>query len=140
MVFRNVTVGTGGGTITFSYCGNPATAAGPYEGDFNGLQLVCDPVSIASGLTNGTMYYFKVASVDSSGQSAPSSEASATPTGLPGLGTPASVTATAGNGQVTLSWQPIAGATSYNVYGGTNSGGEVIITNVSAGLSGFTLT
>ncbi len=38
--------------------------------------------------------------------------------------TPANFTATAGNGQVTLSWTASSGATSYNVYRSTTSGNE----------------
>ncbi len=76
-----------------------------------------------TGLTNGTTYYYKVAAVNSSGTSAQSGEASATPT----AGTPAAPTglsASAGNAQISLSWSASSGATSYNVYRGTSAGGE----------------
>ena len=46
---------------------------------------------------------------------------------------PSGLTATAGSGQVTLSWQPVAGATSYNVYRGTSAGGESATTVSTAG-------
>ena len=36
---------------------------------------------------------------------------------------PSSLTTSAGNGQVTLNWQPVAGATSYTVLRSTTSGG-----------------
>jgi hypothetical protein len=79
-----------------------------------------------TGLTSGQAYYFTVAAVyNSSAQpsgfvSSQSAEVSATvlaavPTGL---------TATAGNGTVTVSWSASAGATSYSVYQGTSAGGE----------------
>jgi uncharacterized repeat protein (TIGR02543 family) len=48
---------------------------------------------------------------------------------------PTGLVATAGNGQTSLSWTASAGATSYNVYRGTTSGGEgstPIATNVTA--------
>jgi Glycoside hydrolase family 44/PA14 domain/Fibronectin type III domain len=40
---------------------------------------------------------------------------------------PAGLTATPGDGKVTLSWNASAGATSYNVYRGTTSGGETLL-------------
>jgi len=76
-----------------------------------------------TGLTNGTTYFYKVAAVNSIGTSGMSNEASATPaTGVPAA--PTGLTATAGNSQVGLSWSASSGATSYNVYRGTTSGGE----------------
>lgn len=48
---------------------------------------------------------------------------------------PTNVTATAGNATVTLSWSPSSGATSYNVYRGTTSGGEGV-TPISTGITG----
>ncbi|MGO8889083.1 MAG: fibronectin type III domain-containing protein [Streptosporangiaceae bacterium] len=79
-----------------------------------------------TGLTNGTTYYFTADAVnDADLHSAASAEASATPAApVTAPGAPAGLTATAGNGQVTLSWKAPAadgGAaiTSYNVYEGT---------------------
>ncbi len=78
-------------------------------------------------LTNGTTYYYVVTAIDNSGESAPSSQVSATPSGSGGYNTlpasPTGVTATAGNGQITISWGTVTGATSYNVYDSTSSGG-----------------
>lgn len=76
-----------------------------------------------TGLTNGTSYYFKVAAVNGGGTSPQSNEASATPL-LPAPGAPTSLTATAGTGQVALSWSASSGAASYNVYRSTSPGGE----------------
>ncbi len=42
---------------------------------------------------------------------------------------PAGLTATAGNASVALSWNAVAGATSYSVYRGTSSGGETLLTS-----------
>ena len=50
---------------------------------------------------------------------------------------PSNLAATAGNGQVTLSWTGSSGATSYNVYRGTTSGGE---TSLHTGVSGTSYT
>jgi fibronectin type 3 domain-containing protein len=76
-----------------------------------------------TGLTNGTTYYYKVAAVSGGGTSPMSNEASATPE-APALGAPIGLVATGGNATVGLSWTPVTGATSYNVYRGTTSGGE----------------
>ena len=63
-----------------------------------------------------------------------SSEVSATPQAAP-LAAP-TLTATAGNRQVTLSWTADAGA-SYSVYRGTSSGGE---TQIAYGITGTSFT
>ncbi len=85
-----------------------------------------------TGLTNGTTYYFTADAVnDADLHSAVSSEASAGPLTVPGA--PGGLAATAGNGQVSLTWTAPAsdgGAqiTSYNVYQGTtqNVGGKPV--------------
>jgi len=47
-------------------------------------------------------------------------------------GAPGSLTATAGNAQVNLSWAPTGGASSYNLKSATNNGGPyTILTNVT---------
>ena len=75
------------------------------------------------GLNNGTTYYFIVTASDSSSnESSASSTVSAKPT-LSSFApsAPTAVTATKGNGQVTLSWTSVSGATSYYIYWGTTS-------------------
>lgn len=71
-----------------------------------------------TSLTNGTPYYVVVTAVNANGESALSSEVSATPA----VAAPTGVTATAGNGQATVGWSAVTGATSYNVYYGTVAG------------------
>ena len=51
------------------------------------------------------------------------------------LAAPTALTATGGNSQVTLGWTASAGATSYNVYRGTTSGGEST-TPIATGVTG----
>jgi cytochrome b involved in lipid metabolism len=70
-----------------------------------------------TGLVNNTSYSFTVKAVDAAGNvSAASTAATATPVApvtIPSV--PTGVTATPGNGQVTVSWTASAGATSYQV-------------------------
>jgi Pro-kumamolisin, activation domain/Fibronectin type III domain len=73
-----------------------------------------------TGLTSGQQYFFTVAAADLGGDSAPSVQASGTV--VPSV--PGGVSAIAGGGSVALSWTPVTGASSYNVYMGTRSGAE----------------
>jgi cellulose 1,4-beta-cellobiosidase len=94
------------------------------------------------GLTGGTTYYYVVsaaysAGLNGGGESANSSEASATPQGVAAPSAPAVLTATPGNGQVALSWSASSGATSYNVKRATVNGGPyTLIASPSA--TGYT--
>ena len=72
-----------------------------------------------SGLDNGTVYYYKVAGVDSSGTLGTlASEVSAT-TPLPA---PDNLTASGANNTITLSCDSVSGATSYTLYWDNASG------------------
>lgn len=79
---------------------------------------------VKTGLAAGTTYYFIVTAVNAVGESAASAQAQAStnpaPPALPAA--PAGVTATGGVSQVTLSWSPVSGATSYNLYWSTTTG------------------
>lgn len=73
---------------------------------------------------NGTTYYYVVSSVNSAGASDESSEASATPVGIPEAPiwesiVPSSVPVT-GVYEVRMSWAPSVGADTYNVYRSVN--------------------
>src|SRR5204862_6956 len=79
-----------------------------------------------TAVTNGTTYYYQVSAVNAIGEGSRSSERSATPTApatVPGMPT---LSATAGNAQVALSWTTPANGgsaiTAYKVYRGTVSG------------------
>ena len=70
-----------------------------------------------TGLANGTPYYYVVAATNASGESVESQEVSATPQAAPALPQPPTgVTATPGATWVTIDWNLVAGALSFNVY------------------------
>ncbi|MBV9850105.1 MAG: fibronectin type III domain-containing protein, partial [Armatimonadetes bacterium] len=93
-----------------------------------------------SGLSAGTTYYYVVAAHTAAETSAYSNEASATTsTHVQPPAAPTGLTATAGNGQVGLSWQAVNGAASYNVYRSTTSSGEGV-TPYKTGLAAAAFT
>jgi fibronectin type 3 domain-containing protein len=105
---------------TSYYVKRATVSGGPYT------QLVSPTTNsyTDTGLTNGTTYYYVVSAVDSAGGSPNSSEVSATPSTTATVPpAPTGVVATAGNMQVTLTWNASAGATSYQVKSATVTGG-----------------
>ncbi|BDI31714.1 hypothetical protein CCAX7_37650 [Capsulimonas corticalis] len=84
-----------------------------------------------NSLSDGAKYYYVIAAVNSTGTGANSNEASAVTT----LPTATGITATAGNGQVTVSWTKPIAATGCDVLQATTSGGPytTVAQNVSAG-------
>ena len=118
-----------------------------------------------TGRTNDTTYYYRVTAVSGGCESAASSLVTATPSATnattgggasagSGTGTgsggsssgssgattsapsaPANVIAAAANGQITLSWSAVTGATSYKVYMGTSTGVTTANATVSASTS-----
>ena len=88
-----------------------------------------------TGLTNGTAYTYKVAAVNGGGTGPLSSGVTATPV-PPTPPAPASLTATAGDTKVMLSWTASAGATSYSIFRGITAGGE----STTAIATGITVT
>jgi hypothetical protein len=74
-------------------------------------------------LANGTPCYYVVTATGSGGESEPSPEVSAIPSAaLPRPATPTNLSVTPGTGTVTVSFDSVAGATSYQVYRATVSG------------------
>ncbi len=117
-------VANGQGTLGFANTTLYAIGKGTnYDTDFH---------DIADGSTN--LFYPAVAGYDDATGLGPfnganllldlSGGVSATPTAP---AAPTNLKATAGNAQVALTWTGSAGATSYNVYRGTSSGGETLL-------------
>jgi len=78
---------------------------------------------VQAALADGTTYYYIVTALNAVGQGAPSAEVSGTPVfpaAVPAAAT--GVQATAGDTEVTLTWDPLAGATGYNLYWATAPG------------------
>jgi fibronectin type 3 domain-containing protein len=97
------------------------TSAGVTKASVDNIIGAASP-QVKTGLLNGTPYFFVVTALNGNGESAVSFEVSATPTATPPPAAPSLTSATAGNTQVTLVWDPVTGATSYNVYRGTAAG------------------
>jgi len=119
---------TGGSAITGYNVYKATTSGGEPATPVNSSPVTGTSYTVTS-LTNGTKYYFTVEAVNSVGSSSASNEVSATPAAtIPSA--PSGLTATAGNGQVALSW--VAPSSSgdgtvigYDVYEGTSPGGEL---------------
>ncbi|MCX5850032.1 MAG: hypothetical protein NTW65_11375 [Deltaproteobacteria bacterium] len=77
--------------------------------------LVSAPLTVTN-LKNGTKYWFAFSAVNADAESALSTIISATPSDSPPPATPQNVRANAGNEKVTVTWNPVADATSYNLY------------------------
>jgi fibronectin type 3 domain-containing protein len=96
------------------------TSGGPYT-------QVAAPTTTSdtdTGLTNGTTYFYVVSALNTAGESANSSQVSASPTApVTPPAAPAGLQATAGSAQISLTWTASAGATSYHVKRSTTSGG-----------------
>jgi beta-galactosidase len=88
-----------------------AVSGGPYQtvAGYSAISYT-DP-----GLNNGTPYYYVVSALNAYGESTNSTEVSVTPTAPAIPAVPAGVVAVRDDGQVDLSWNPSAAATSYNI-------------------------
>src|SRR5439155_14454445 len=117
-----------------------------YRGTVSGSLSLYQTLGVTNGytdtaVTNGTTYYYQVSAANAVGEGTRSSEKSATPAApaqVPGM---ASLTATAGNAQVALSWTtPADGGspiTGYKLYRGTVSGSLSLYQTLGV-VSGYT--
>ncbi len=121
-----------------------ATTYNVYRGLAAGAEY---PIPIKTGLTSGaytdthvvfgTTYYYVVKAVnDIGGESLASNEVSASATGQ---AAPTSVAASQGALAAIITWVAAAGASTYNLYRGTSSGGEAVAP-VATLLTGTTYT
>ena len=98
------------------------------------------PTFSDTGVANGFTYYYQVVAHPSTNEacsSAPSTCLSVTPASAPCTppAAPTGVTATGGANSATVSWTAAAGATGYNVYRSTTSGGPYTLAGSTAGTS-----
>ena len=101
-----------GGTYTLS--NRPSSSVMKAGTEIPGL---ISALEIISGLSNGTKYWFALSGVNSVGtESDLSMPITATPSTNPPPAAPSNVRASAGNAQITVTWDTMAGATSYNIY------------------------
>jgi fibronectin type 3 domain-containing protein len=126
-------VAASGTTVALAWTGSTgATSYNVYRGtvsDGEALTAIGTTNSsttsfVDSGLTSGTTYFYNVAAVNSVGISPDSNEVSIAPVASGPPPVPGGVSASAGNGQVTVSWSASGGATSYNLFRSTTAGGE----------------
>ncbi|MFN7920008.1 MAG: DUF4082 domain-containing protein [Bryobacteraceae bacterium] len=87
-----------------------------------------------TGLANGVTYYYVVTAQNSGGESGNSNQAFATPQAAV-LPAPTGLTASGGNGQISLSWNAVSGASSYTIWRSNTNGGPY---GLLTGTSGVT--
>lgn len=124
----NVTITAGGGQNTLSWDEvSGATSYNIYWKNSAGVTTSDAKIEgatspyIHTGLTNGTTYYYAITALNAVGEGALSSEVSATPE-PPIPGVPQNPSATAGYESVTVGWDTVSGASSYNIYWANSSG------------------
>jgi len=94
-----------------------------------------------TGLSPSTRYYFAVYAKDNNGTSPSSGAISATTAGIDDLPAPTNPSATAnGSSSVTVSWDAVTGATSYDVYYGITSTPTTFAGNVASTSTTYTVT
>jgi fibronectin type 3 domain-containing protein len=127
---QNLKATAGDGSVRLSWSapskdgGSPITNYVLYRNNVQQSTLGPSTTYTDSGLTNGTEYTYVVTAKNAAGESKPSSEAKATPAGLPSA--PQNLTATTAAGEIKLDWKAPTGSaaiTNYEIYrDGTNVG------------------
>jgi len=138
---QNLNAVGGNGQVSLAWL--PSAGATSYRvkrsltkaGTFTQIAEVSGTTHVDSGVVNGTKYWYLVTAVNAGGESARSNKASATPSAalLPPTGVHAAMGAS--SGQIMISWNASAGATSYKVTRSTVSGGPYGSGKQTTGLS-----
>lgn len=139
------TAPSNGGSPITSYTVKWGTQAG---GPYTDTETVSGTQASIDGLTNGVTYHFVVSATNAEGEGPNSLEVSATPTRLSTVpGAPLDLSALAGDGQVSLAWQPPTDdgnetITGYTVKWGPTAGGPypstIPVTDTSTTVTGLT--
>jgi fibronectin type 3 domain-containing protein len=130
VVPNGVTATPGNGAVTLRW--SAATGATSYHlkrstsnaGNYTQIAAPTFAGYTDVGVKNGTTYYYVVSAVDTAGESGNSAQVSVKPSNLPPV--PAGLSATDGNGQASLRWSTVTGATSYHLKRATASGGPYV--------------
>jgi predicted phage tail protein len=141
---RNVTLtweppADNGGAAVTNYTIYYGTSSGNYTNNITVGNITSYTIT---GLINGQRYYFAVSAFNAVGESEKSNEVSAVPCTVPSA--PQNLTAVAGNGNVTLTWEPPADnggmpITGYRIYYGTSAGNYTV--NITVGnVTAYTIT
>jgi predicted phage tail protein len=146
---RNLTAIAGNGSVALSWeppvddggmaVTNYTIYYGTNSGNYTMNMTVGNITSYTiTGLSNGQRYYFAVSAINSVGEGEKSAEVSVVPCTVPSA--PQNLTAVAGNGNVTLTWEPPADnggmpITGYRIYYGTTARNytvNITVSNVTA--------
>lgn len=125
---QNLTASAGDSQVALNW--NASTGANSYNlkrgynsgGPYTGITSINSTSYVDTGIGNGSTVYYIVTAVNLSGESGNSPEANATPNVLPPA-SPSNLNATAGDSQITVTWNAAQGASSFNLKRGIYSGG-----------------
>jgi fibronectin type 3 domain-containing protein len=127
--------------------GSAITGYRIYRSTSTGTEVLFTSVGTATSYTdtavaNGTTYFYQVTALNSVGEGARSNEASARPTAPASAPSAPTLTSSAGNATVTLTWNaPADGGsaiTGYRVYRSTSTGTETLFASVGPSTTSFT--
>src|SRR5262249_10979614 len=85
-----------------------------------------------SGVSNGTLYFYKITAFYSSGNLTSPASTGVTPGNTPLAPAGLTLTNNTSGTDISLSWASVNGASSYNVYEGTASGGPYTLATTAA--------